>query len=164
MEERTRKELSEIFVEESVRGARCELVALRAEQQGEPETAALFRAMQAAAEVQARRVLLQLRGALPESKEFVRELAGYTGECLRKFLPRLKTAAEDVGDHREAELAGRFRRVAANHASLLKKVAEGRSRGEELFVCTVCGFIAESDIPEHCPVCKAVPKRFAVNA
>ena len=160
MDERVRKMLADMFVEESVRGARCGLVAVREEQKGEGGKAGVFRAMQMASEVQARRILLQLRGGLPEPDEFVREMEEDRRRGFREEFPEVKKEAGKVGDLREAELADRFRRVAANHASFLKKVAEGRSRREELFVCTVCGFIAEKGAPKKCPVCGAVSKRF----
>lgn len=161
MNEQIRKMLGEMFVEESVRGARCAVAAAKAEQLGEIGHATLLRAVQTASEVQARRILFQLRGGLPELTAFVREMEADRREGFRDFLPRVKETAERTGDHREAELADRFRRVAANHASLLKKAAQRRGREEELFVCTVCGFVAEKTIPEKCPVCGAVPKRFA---
>jgi rubrerythrin len=43
-----------------------------------------------------------------------------------------------------------------------EKAMSGRLSGEEVvyYVCQICGHVHENEIPEHCPICHAVPGRF----
>jgi len=51
------------------------------------------------------------------------------------------------------------------HESLYKSALDaleggGEPQVEEYFVCQVCGFTAEDDVPEKCPVCGAPRAQF----
>jgi rubrerythrin len=48
--------------------------------------------------------------------------------------------------------------VEGHHARLYKGMIEGRTA--DYYVCQICGYISENEIPENCPVCGAVKTRF----
>jgi rubrerythrin len=48
------------------------------------------------------------------------------------------------------------------HAALYQKALEslGQNAATDYYVCQVCGFTAESEAPDDCPVCKAKRSAF----
>ena len=48
------------------------------------------------------------------------------------------------------------------HAELYQKALDSLGSNEETdyYVCEICGYTAEGDAPDNCPVCKAQKKMF----
>jgi rubrerythrin len=49
--------------------------------------------------------------------------------------------------------------VALNPHQLLNEAASSQE-AVTLYICNVCGYIAKGAVPENCPVCQAVQKKF----
>jgi rubrerythrin len=54
------------------------------------------------------------------------------------------------------------RDVEAFHAKLYKKALDNliAERSTEYYVCTVCGYTVERNVPEICPICDAPKSKF----
>ena len=52
--------------------------------------------------------------------------------------------------------------VESGHASLYKRAMNDMlaDRQTDYYVCQVCGYIAEDEAPERCPVCNSVKGKF----
>jgi rubrerythrin len=55
-------------------------------------------------------------------------------------------------------LIDQFLRTSRNHLGLLGKSPEREVSAYQ--VCQICGFIAREKVPDHCPVCRALPEKF----
>lgn len=156
-------DLARAFSQESVLAARHHTYALKARQEGRPGLARLFLAMARAEEVHANRLLMLLRGRLADSEA---NLAA----SLDRDLPAHLAAYQDMaaraaaaGEKTAATALGQLIRVEAGHAELAAHLAAaGDAAAPDYLVCGVCGFVAEGQAPERCPVCGAVPERFGL--
>lgn len=149
--------LAEAFLNESVAAARSEIAALKARAEGKPQAERLFKALAVAQNVHADKALMILRGRVEGTDANVAELL----EALDKSAAHYKEALDCLKDcpGPAAGFLDQFRRTALNHAGLIRKLDEDKPATYQ--VCTVCGFMAAGEAPERCPVCNAVPERFA---
>jgi rubrerythrin len=73
----------------------------------------------------------------------------------------IRVAAEEEN---EAALTAfsHARDVESRHAELYKKAINDMIAEQETdyYVCQVCGYVAEDEAPERCPVCNAVKNKF----
>ena len=62
-----------------------------------------------------------------------------------------------MAQHREPDVLGTARDVEEGHAALYKRALNAMLREEthDYHVCQVCGYIAEREPPDRCPVCNA---------
>jgi len=154
------KNLAVAFSEESKMASRYAAFDLKAEQDGYPQLARLFRAMKNAKSVHSRRFLYLMRGKI-----------GTTEENLKAALEnevRVVDAYHGMGE--EAKQAAtavkkafiQSRKVNAEYVEILRTAAKDLLAGTEsiYYVCQICGHIHKDEVPESCPVCKAVPGRF----
>jgi len=70
--------------------------------------------------------------------------------------------AEEDGEKAAVTMFSQARDVEAGHANLYKKALNHllAQRSTEYYVCTVCGYIAEREPPERCPICSAPKSKF----
>ncbi|MFW6388685.1 MAG: rubredoxin-like domain-containing protein, partial [Desulfohalobiaceae bacterium] len=65
--------------------------------------------------------------------------------------------------HKQAERSFRYaNEVEKVHAELYQKALDNldQVQDRDYYVCTVCGYTAEDEAPEKCPVCGANAKAF----
>lgn len=158
---RISENISKAFAEEANAQEQYAAFALKAEQEDYAQLAGLFRAVADAKAVHARRFRLLMRGKI-----------GSTGENLAKALEKEKHAKETfypdmVQDARTGSKAVKKAFVQSMHtdgeyAALLEGAMKNMLAKNEVsyYVCQICGHIHEGFVPEHCPVCRAVPGRF----
>ncbi|MFH1058525.1 MAG: ferritin family protein [Pseudomonadota bacterium] len=159
----TEDDLARAFSQESILAARHRTYALKARQEGRPGLARFFSAMARSEEIHANRLLMLLRGRLAESqanlaasldRDLPANLAAYRAMAARAAAAGEKTAATALDQ---------LIRVEAGHAGLAEALAQAGDPGVPAYlVCGVCGFVAEGQAPERCPVCGAVPERFSL--
>ncbi|SKA91515.1 Rubrerythrin [Paucidesulfovibrio gracilis DSM 16080] len=149
--------LAEAFINESASAARCEVAALRARAEGRPQAARLLNALAVAQKVHADKALMILRGKLGDTDANLDELLEGLDQSATHYQEAL-TCLECATGPANGFL-DQFRRTARNHAGLVRQVDERAPSAYQ--VCTVCGFVARENAPERCPVCDAVPERFA---
>jgi len=154
--------LREAFAGESKASVRNGAFAKKAEADGFPQIAKLFRAVSESEKVHALEYLRYLEGVIGETEENLK--AAFEGEIKAKtdiYPPFIQEAfrlkREDV-----AWSFSRSRDVEERHAKLYKDALESliTEKEAEYSVCQVCGYIFEKDLPEECPVCKAKKENF----
>ena len=122
------------------------------EKQYKAEEAALFRELAA-----------WFTSAAPSEEASVEALA----ESLRRDVgdyPALRSAADAAGDRGAARICVWGEKVTRMLASLLERyIREGETmlEGQEVWVCTACGFVWVGEAPpENCPVCRVPAWKF----
>ena len=158
---KTDQNLAEAFAGESQANRRYLAFAKRADKDGYPQVAKLFRAAAEAETVHAHAHLRAL-GQVKTTEENLKEaIAGETHE-FKSMYPAMIEAAKE-----EDNKAGERSFVYANevekiHAALYQKALDNLdSLGDvDYYVCSVCGYTCENEPPEKCPVCSSTSKAF----
>jgi rubrerythrin len=149
--------LKEAFAGESQANRKYLAFAVKADQEGYPQVARLFRAAAEAETVHANNHLKALKGIGTTSENLQQAVAGETHE-FKEMYPKMIDAAKAEGN-KTAERTFHFaNEVEKIHASLYQKALEsleGISEEFPYFVCRVCGYTAEREAPQTCPVCGA---------
>lgn len=163
MGERTQRNLYEAFVGEAKAHRRLLAFARKADEEGYPDVARLFRAVAYAEGVHADRHLRLLGEAIVRTTEenlqtsFERE-SSVSGNIYPRFIQE----AEEEGDRRAALSFAQARDAEESHAALYKRALGCLLREEPCtyFVCDVCGYVAEGEPPDECPICGAKREKF----
>ena len=157
----TEKNLKTAFAGESQANRKYLAFAQKADADGYPGVAKLFRAT---AEAEAIHALSELKalGAIKSTAENLNAaIDGETYEFTEMY-PAFINEAETEGAA-QAKRAFTFANEAEKvHAELYKKALNSLENKEETnyYLCTVCGYIHEKNAPEKCPICGATSKAF----
>ena len=159
--EKTLQNLKDAFAGESQTNRRYLAFAARAEEEGYPRVARLFRALAAAETVHAMNFLnaLQVVKSTPENLQ--EALAGEMAAFEERY-PVMGATARQEG-HRQAEQSFTWAQGAEkSHGRLLEKAWKDPKAGliADLFVCNLCGYVVEGAPPDTCPVCQATQPHF----
>lgn len=146
--------LAQAFVRQSMAAAKNRVRAQKAAQEDDPARA-LFLALAQAQEVQAKKALLLLRGRIGPTRENLAEALQESREMAVETLP-WTLLAQAEGDRAAGALLVQMARALASHLTLDAPAASG-----EYHVCSICGFIHAGAAPGRCPVCQALPEKFA---
>ena len=162
MSSKTQKNLAYAFAAESKASIRNDAFARKAEAEGFAGIARLFRAVSEAESVHARRYLLLMRGKVGSTEEnlqtaFQSEIKANVDEY-----PNLIKEATEEGEEAALKAFSHARDVEDRHAELYKKAMNDMLAERETiyYVCQVCGYVAEDEAPQNCPVCGAVKGKF----
>jgi rubrerythrin len=137
--------------------------AQKADQDGLPQIAKLFRA---AAEAETIHALAHLRnaGMVGTTVDNLRHaVKGETYEYTEMYPPM--TAQAEREGHKARVMFGYAEKAEKVHADLYRKALDAASQGNDLpagqlYVCPVCGHLEWGTAPERCPICKAMGSRF----
>lgn len=161
---KTEGNLQAAFSGESQANRRYLFFAQKAEDEGYPEIARLFRAVAEAETVHAHSHFNAMGGV---GKQKDNLLAGSTGEhyeFTRMYPPFIEQAEQEKDEKavRTFELANKVEQI---HHRLFEKALEAMKKGQSLedkpyFVCQACGYTVEGEAPDKCPVCGAVQGKF----
>jgi rubrerythrin len=157
------EDLKEAFAGESQANQKYRAFAARAEQDGFPNVARLFRTTAEAERIHAEGHLKSLDGVGTTADNLKAAIAGETYEFTEMYPPMLQRAIE--ASHKAKRMFGYAVEAEAVHAKLyalaLEAVAQGRDLAETAFyLCPVCGHIEFGQPPEACPICGAKASRF----
>jgi rubrerythrin len=156
------KRLREAFAGESKAFVRNLAFARKAEADGFPQVARLFRAVADAEKVHADEYLRYLEGVIGETEENLK--AAFENEIKAKndYYPPFIREAFALNRVDVAWSFSRSRDVEERHAKLYKEALEAllKERDMEYHVCQVCGYIFDGSLPETCPVCRARKENF----
>ena len=112
--------------------------------------------------VHARRYLLLMRGKIGSTEENME--AAFQSEIKANVdeYPNLIKEATDEGEEAALKAFSHARDVEDRHAELYKKAMNNMLAERETiyYVCQVCGYVAEDEAPQNCPVCGAVKGKF----
>jgi rubrerythrin len=158
---KTRENLKEAFAGESQANRRYLAFAEKADKEGYPQVARLFRAAAQAETVHALNHLKVLKAVGSTAANLKEAIAGETAE-FREMYPGMIATAQAEGD-KEAERTFTFaNEVEKVHAQLFEKALKTMEEKKlvDIYVCSVCGNTVEGEPPDQCPVCKALKKFF----
>jgi len=154
--------LKEAFAGESQANRRYLAFAQKAEKEGYPQVARLFRAAAEAETVHAHNHLRALKGIRSTKQNLEEAISGETHE-FKTMYPEMIEAASAEG-HKEAERTFRYaNEVEKIHAQLYEGLLDTLGSSQEsypYYVCPVCGYTAEKEPPGVCPVCGAKGEAF----
>ncbi len=161
---KTQENLQQAFAGESQANRRYLFFAKKAESEGHPQVARLFRAAAEAETVHARNHF-EVMGGIGSTKDSLR--AAIMGEEY-EFVTMYPIFIEEARAEREemAETSFTFaNKVEKIHHALFQKAFEALKAGQEpkaepYFVCQVCGNTIAGEAPEKCPVCGAPHSKF----
>ena len=148
------------FVAESQAHQRNLAFAIKAEQEGYPQIARLFRAVAEAEGIHAFNHL-RLLGGVDSTQENL-EAAFERENLASNTYPQFIREANEEGNKHVATVFSYSRDVEREHAKLYKRALENmiRETETEYHVCGVCGYVAEGEPPDECPICGAPKERF----
>ncbi len=159
---KTAEHLAEAFAGESQANRKYLAFAKKADEQGYPQVARMFRAAAEAETVHAHAHLRALKGVGDTADNLKAAVAGETHE-FENMYPAMIADAEAEGEKealRSFEFANAVEKV---HAELYQKLLDnldGDLGDYPYYVCPVCGFTAEGEAPDRCPICNAKGERF----
>ncbi|MFX1389340.1 MAG: rubrerythrin family protein [Promethearchaeota archaeon] len=161
---KTEEGLKTAFAGESQANRKYLAFAEKAEKEGFPQVAKVFRAAAAAETVHAHnhlRVLGGIKSTLDNIKEAIE---GEHYEFTNMY-PEFLEAAKNEGNTDAERTFNYANEVEKVHHKLyeaaLKAVESGKDlEKNDLYICPVCGYTHEGEPPENCPVCKASKKVF----
>ncbi len=135
--------------------------AERADREGYPQVARLFRAAAAAEAIHALNHLRALAAIQATAENLKEALAGEVAE-FEEMYPGMIAAAQAEG-HKEAERTFKFaNEVEKIHARLFEEALAHLEAKEltDIFVCPICGYTVAGEPPDNCPICNAKKKIF----
>jgi len=163
MSDKTQENLYTAFVGEAKAHHRLLAFARKAENEGYEQVAKLFRAVASAEGVHAERHLRLLGEAAVRSTE---ENLQYSFEqettVNEMYYPAFIQEAEEEEETAAVVTFKQARDVEERHAALYKRALNAMLREEthDYYVCQVCGYIAEREPADECPVCGARREKF----
>ena len=152
----TLQDLKEAFAGESQAYQKYMAFAEKAEKDGFPNIARLFRTTARAELLHAHGHLKAMDGVGDTAANLEAAIAGETYEYQEMYPPMLERA-EQAG-HPARKMFGYAVKAEAVHAELYRRALEAARAGRDLtetrfYLCPVCGHIEFGEPPERCPIC-----------
>ncbi len=164
MKEKSIEDLKAAFAGESQANRKYLAFAKKAEQEGFPGVAKLFRAAAEAETVHAHNHLRAMNG-IKSTLENLKEAIGGEFYEFTKMYPEFIDDAKNENNDTAKRTFNYANEVEKIHHKLyetaLKAVENGKDiEPKTMYVCSVCGYTHEGEPPEKCPVCSAAKKAF----
>ena len=158
---KSEQHLRDAFAGESQANRKYLAFAEKAEKEGYPQVAKLFRAAGAAETVHAHAHLSAL-GEIGKTADNLKvAVEGETHEFKQMYPEMIKDAKEEGNKTAERSFVY-ANEVEQVHAKLYQNALENLDSLEEAdyYVCSVCGMTVEDEVPDSCPVCSAKASAF----
>jgi rubrerythrin len=164
MNPETETNLKNAFAGESQAHMKYMIFAERAEREGFPNVARLFRAASFSEQLHATNHLRALNGVGKTLANVETALAGETYEITTMY-PAYISQAEQQGEDKARGTMADALEAEKIHAALYTRAKEAVAAGRDvelpkLWVCSTCGYTVEGEPPDRCPICKASRKAF----
>lgn len=158
---KTQENLKTAFAGESQANRKYLAFAKKAEAEGYPQAAKLFRAAAEAETVHAHNHLNALAGVGSTSDNLKEAIEGEVYEFELMYPPMIRDA-EVEGENQAVKTFAYANEVEKIHSELFKKTLENLEKLEavDYHVCQVCGNTVEGEPPDKCPICNAPKKAF----
>lgn len=161
----TKENLETAFAGESQAFQKYRNFADRAEKDGFPNIARLFKTAAEAERIHAGGHLASLDGVGSTAENLQAAIDGETYEYTEMYPPMLEQAQADK--HTAVRMFAMALKAEEVHAGLYKKALEAVSQGNDLtetefYLCPVCGHIEFGSPPENCPICGTPAERFVL--
>ncbi len=178
MHEMTTSNLKSAFSGESQAHMRYLIFGDKAEKDGFPNVARLFRAIAYAEQVHATSHFQQLRDekgpsltvagggfGLGPTAENLEEAIGGEGFEVAEMYPAYKAVAESQGEKgalRSFDWAWQAEKI---HAAMYTEAKAAVETGKDydvgtIYICSTCGHTVEGEAPDRCPVCNAKREKY----
>lgn len=161
MNDRTKKNVHEAFVGESKAYQRLLMYAKKAEAEGLPQIAKLFRAVAESEGIHARRHFALLEKVSDTQTNLEN---AFQSENLVNgvYYPKMLKEAEEDGEKIAALVFSQARDVEAVHSKLYENALKHMMEEKEVeyYICSVCGYLKEGVMEENCPICGAPKDKF----
>jgi rubrerythrin len=159
--DKTSELLHQAYTGEAKAVLRLKVYAERAEKEGYPQIARLFRVIAASEEVHGTRALKLLREIKDTEANLAASFESETkvaGVAYDQFIRQ----AEADGNKAAALHFSQSRDVEEIHAKLYKEAMNDLMEDRETtyYVCLVCGYVSDGSLPDECPVCAAKKEQF----
>ena len=162
---KTTDNLKAAFAGESQANRKYLAFAKKAEEEGLPQVAKLFRAAAEAETIHAHAHLRLMKGIGSTADNLKEAVAGETYE-FKSMYPEMIADAQTEGEKAAERYFGFANQAEECHANLYSKAAEqmGELASVDYYVCSVCGHIHEGAPTDKCPICSAAPKAYTIVA
>ncbi|MBF0615093.1 MAG: rubrerythrin family protein [Magnetococcales bacterium] len=155
----TNDNLKSAFAGESQANRKYLVFAKKAEQEGYPVIASLFRAVAEAETIHAHTHLRNMGGVNDTLTNLKEAVAGEDHEVTEMY-PGMVATADAEGEKRAAQGMRYAMEVEKIHSILYKQAIAALENGKDLdhevlHICDVCGHTVFGEPPEKCPVCGA---------
>ncbi len=159
----TTENLKQAFAGESQANQKYRAFAKRAEQDGLPNIARLFRTAAEAERIHAEGHLKSLDGVANTVDNLKAAIGGETYEFTTMYPPMLERAIAE--NHRARVMFSFAMKAEAVHAKLYALAMEAAVAGKDLsqmkfYLCPFCGNIEFGNPPDVCPICGAKGEKF----
>ena len=158
----TKENLNEAFAGESQASQKYHVFAKKAERDGFPNVAKLFRTACAAEKIHAEGHLRAMDGIGSTADNLQTAIDGETYEFTKMYPPMIEQAQAD--GHKAQRMFKYASSAEAVHAKIYKMALEaiqtGEDFAEEFYLCPVCGHIELGAPPENCPICGAKGEKY----
>jgi rubrerythrin len=156
--------LKAAFAGESQANRKYLAFAKKADEEGFPQIARLFRAAAAAETIHAHNHLKAMDGVQSTAENLKAAIGGENYEVVSMYPPML-AEAETEGDKRAARSFKWALEVEKIHEALYRKAAEIQGKGKDTpavtyYVCPICGYTHEGPMEGRCPVCNNPGEKF----
>jgi len=160
----TTENLQEAFAGESQANRKYLAFAKKADADGYPQIARLFRAAAAAETVHAH-AHFQVLGGVKGTAENIEAAIEGEGFEFKEMYPKFLQEAESEGNRAAVTSFKNALEVEKIHHALYTEALGSLKAGKDLdeapiFVCPVCGNTVAGEAPDVCPVCGAPGKKF----
>lgn len=156
--------LMEAFAGESQANRKYLAFSKKAEEEGFPQIAKLFRGAAEAETVHAHAHLKAMDGIKSTLENLKAAIEG-EGYEFNKMYPAFLEVALKEGNKRAEISFKNAMAVEKIHFDLYSEALEVLKSGkdlpaEEIFVCSVCGYTVKGSAPEKCPICSVIREKF----
>lgn len=161
---KTEEDLKAAFAGESQANRKYLAFAKKADEEGYPQVAKLFRAAAEAETVHALNHLNVLSGVKSTADNLNAAISGETYE-FKQMYPQFIEDAKKEGDKKAQMSFDSANKVEQIHAGLYQKALDAVKSKKELpkadiWVCPVCGNTFEGSAPDKCPICFTPKEKF----
>jgi len=161
---KSEENLKAAFAGESQANRKYLAFAKKADKDGFPQVAKIFRAAAEAETVHAHNHLREL-GGIKSTQENIRgAIEGEHYEFTKMYPEFLEDAKKEgnKGAERTFNLANEVEKIHHElYTNALEAVESGKDlKNQDVYICPVCGYTVEGEPPDTCPVCGAVKKVF----
>ena len=159
----TQNNMKDAFAGESQANQKYLAFARKAEQDGFPNVAKLFRTTAEAERIHAEGHFKAMEGVASTAANLQAAIGGETYEFKEMYPPMLEQAKRD--NHKAARMFGYATEAESVHAKLYAMALEAVKSGKdlsvgEIYLCPVCGHIEFGTPPEKCPICGTLASKY----
>jgi len=161
MDERIKEAFHKIYEGEAKALLRLHVFARKAEQEGIPQIAQLFRVIAFSEEIHGERALRMLR-EVKDTDTNLKDCFQSETHIAEVAYDHFIELAEEIGDSPASTIFSQSRDVEDGHAKLYKNAINHviGERETTYYVCKVCGYVSDALLPAACPVCSAPKDQF----